>query len=422
MSAASDSFLAPPTAPYDLVLSNARLIDPATGLDRIGSLAVRHGRIAAVGDLDPSVRVRRTIDVSGRIVCPGLIDLHSHIYEWVTNFGVNADEAGIEVGVTTTVDQGSSGAWTFGGFNAYVIDPAQTDVRAFVSINVAGALMGGMKGDILHNPTMASVEDVVRLAALHPYRLKGIKCHAESGALSHWGIEVLEMASAAGKEANIPLYVHTGELFPVVEANRPEARDVIKRMLHLLKPGDTLAHIYSSKPDGMIGDSETVPDVIYRALDAGVHFDIGHGLNFSYRIARMMLEAGVLPNTISSDIHGNFNAYHDMTQLDYSLCGSMTSLLALGMPLMEVLRRTTHHPALVLGEADDIGTLAVGSRADITVLDVLGGDWMMRDGQGEKMLVEERLIPHLVLRNGELHTPSNRLLVDLLPASQRLPA
>jgi len=100
----------------------------------------------------------------------------------------------------------------------------------------------------------------------------------------------------------------------------------------------------------------------------------------------------------------------------------MTSLLALGMPLMEVLRRTTHHPALVLGEADDIGTLAVGSRADITVLDVLGGDWMMRDGQGEKMLVEERLIPHLVLRNGELHTPSNRLLVDLLPASQRLPA
>ena len=422
MSAASDSFLAPPTAPYDLVLSNARLINPATGLDRIGSLAVRHGRIAAVGDLDPSVRVRRTIDVSGRIVCPGLIDLHSHIYEWVTNFGVNADEAGIEVGVTTTVDQGSSGAWTFGGFNAYVIDPAQTDVRAFVSINVAGALMGGMKGDILHNPTMASVEDVVRLAALHPYRLKGIKCHAESGALSHWGIEVLEMASAAGKEANIPLYVHTGELFPVVEANRPEARDVIKRMLHLLKPGDTLAHIYSSKPDGMIGDSETVPDVIYRALDAGVHFDIGHGLNFSYRIARMMLEAGVLPNTISSDIHGNFNAYHDMTQLDYSLCGSMTSLLALGMPLMEVLRRTTHHPALVLGEADDIGTLAVGSRADITVLDVLGGDWMMRDGQGEKMLVEERLIPHLVLRNGELHTPSNRLLVDLLPASQRLPA
>jgi dihydroorotase len=408
-----------PRRTYELVLKNARLIDPASGRDGLGAIAINNGRIAALGELDPSVPARRVIDMGGRVLSPGLIDLHTHVYEWVTNFGVNADEAGVHSGVTTCVDQGSSGAWTYGGFDAHVIEPSITDVRAFVSINVAGALMGGMKGDILHNPSMASVEDVVRLVARHPHRVKGIKCHAESGAMSHWGIEVLEMAAAAGREANVPLYVHTGELFPVVEANRPESRTVVDRMLHLLKPGDTLAHIYSCKPDGIVGEDEDVPEVVYRALEQGVHFDIGYGQNFSYKIARMMLEKGVLPNTISSDIHGDFNRFHDNHALDYSLVGAMSRLMALGMPLMEVLRRVTVNPATVLGEADEIGTLAVGSRADITVFDMPEEDWTMTDCRGEKLITETRFVPHLVVRNGIVHKPRNLLLTDVLSGERR---
>ena len=405
--------------PYELVLSNARLIDPASNRDRHGAIAIDNGRIVAVGDVDVSIPARRTIDLGGRVVSPGLIDLHTHVYEWVTNFGVNADLAGIDSGITTSIDQGSSGAWTFGGFNAYVIEPSKTDVRAFVSINVAGALMGGMKGDILHNPSMASIEDVVRVVSQHPHRVKGIKCHAESGALSHWGIEVLEMAAAAGKEANVPLYVHTGELFPVVEANRPDSRTVIDRMLHVLKPHDTLAHIYSCKPDGIVGDEDHVPEVVYRALDQGVHFDIGYGVNFSYKIARMMLDKGILPNTISSDIHADFSRYHDNHALDYSLVGAMSRLLALGMPLMEVLRRVTVNPAKVLGEENEIGTLAVGSRADLTIFDMPDEDWAMTDCHGERLIAETRFIPHLVIRNGIPHKPSNILLTDVLSGERR---
>lgn len=400
--------------PFDLLIHNARLIDPSSGIDQKGALAVRNGRIAAVGNIDANAPARKRLDAGGRIVCPGLIDLHTHVFEWVTNFGVNADQAGVHAGVTTLVDAGSSGAWTFGAFNQYVIEPSKTDVRAFVSINVAGALKGGMKGDVLHNPLMTDVDDVVKLVAEYPQRVKGIKCHAESGALSHWGLEVLQMASRAGKEAQVPLYVHTGELFPVIEASRPQPDTVVDQVLPLLKKGDVLAHFYSSMPDGIIGRSDKVPDVVYHALEAGLHFDIGYGLNFNYRIARLLMAENLLPYTISSDVHGDFNSYHDLSKLDYSLCGAMSRLHALGMPLMEVIRRTTLHPALVLGEADEIGTLGVGTRADITILELVNEDWVFLDGRGESLETRDRFVPHRVIRAGEVIVPSNELLPDVL--------
>ncbi len=269
----------------DLILRGGRVIDPANQIDGVMDVAISAGRIAAVGaDLKAMPR-KETIDAAGALVCPGLIDLHVHVYEWVTNFGVNADDAGVNAGCTTIVDQGSAGAWTFGGFKAYVIDVARTDVRSFVSINVAGALKGGMRGDMLHNPGMVDVADLVRLAAQHPRLIRGFKCHGESGSLSHWGTEVLAAAVRAGNEAGLPLYCHTGELFPVVESRRPVAEQVLLHVLPLLRPGDTLAHVYSSMPDGIMGSRDAVPDIVLRALDRGLNFDIGYGINFSFAIA-----------------------------------------------------------------------------------------------------------------------------------------
>ncbi|MBF5056142.1 dihydroorotase [Alcanivorax sp. 521-1] len=404
---------------YDLLIENGRLLDPAAGLDETGFLAVDHGRILSAGAAPPG-RPRRRIDAGGRLVCPGLIDMHVHVYEWVTNFGVHADDAGVHAGITTVVDQGSSGAWTFGGFNAHVIEPSRTDVRAFVSINVAGALMGGMKGDILHNPRMTDGDGLIKLVERFPGRVKGIKCHCESGALSHWGTEVLQHASQVGREADIPLYVHTGELFPVIEAQRPDADEVFPSLLPLLKPGDMLAHIYSCMPDGIVGDSDTVPEAVLQARDRGVHFDIGYGLNFSYRIARMMLAANILPFTISSDVHGDFNAFHDNSKLDYSLYGAMTRLWALGMPLERVIAATTWHPARMLREEDEIGTLAPGSRADICIIDIDQTARDLRDGRGEILTVERALLPWLTVRAGDPIVPHRRLLTDLLPGAARV--
>ncbi len=398
---------------YDLVITGGRVIDPASGLDGRAQVAVTDGRIAAVAPELAPFDAARTIDAAGQIVCPGLIDFHVHVYEWVTNFGLPPDEAGVHAGATTIVDQGSAGAWTVGGFKAHIADRAETDVRCFVSANLAGALKGGMEGTVLNNPGITRIEAIEQAARDYPGLIKGIKSHGESGGFSQWGTEVLEMAVEAGRRTGLPLYVHTGELFPVFEDTRPEPDSVLRRVVPLLRAGDTLAHVYSTMPDGIMGASADVPAIVFEALERGIHFDIGYGVNFSYAIARKMMEAGVLPNTIASDVHSDFNAYHDDSTLDYSLCGAMTRLWALGMALNDVIRRTTLNPAKILGEAHEIGTLAVGSRADITVLDQVAGKWALPDSTGEILTVDERLVPALVLREGREITPNRRLLRDV---------
>ena len=401
---------------YDLVITSERVIDPANGLNGRAQIAVKDGRIAAVAPELAPFYTTRTIDAGSQIVCPGLIDFHVHVYEWVTNFGLSPDEAGIHSGVTTIVDQGSAGAWTIGGFKVHIADRAETDVRSFVSANLAGALQGGMEGTVLHNPGMMRIEAIEQAARDYPGLVKGIKSHGESGGLSQWGTEVLEMAVDAGNRTGLPLYVHTGELFPVAEATRPDPASVLKSVVPLLRAGDTLAHIYSTMPDGIMGDSTEIPKIVFEALERGIHFDIGYGVNFSYSIARKMMEADVLPNTIASDVHSDFNAYHDDSTLDYSLCGAMTRLWALGMPLADVIRRTTYNPSVILREENEIGSLCVGSCADITVLDRVAGPWPMTDSTGEILTVEERLVPTLVIRKGREIEPAKQLLRDVYDA------
>ncbi len=401
---------------YDLVITGGRVIDPASNLDGRAQVAVTDGRIAAVAPELAPFDSARTIDAAGQIVCPGLIDFHVHVYEWVTNFGLPPDAAGVHAGATTIVDQGSAGAWTVGGFKAHIADRAETDVRCFVSANLAGALKGGMEGTVLTNPGITRIDAIEQAARDYPGLIKGIKSHGESGGFSQWGTEVLEMAVEAGRRTGLPLYVHTGELFPVFEDTRPEPDSVLRRVVPLLRAGDTLAHVYSTMPDGIMGASADVPAIVFEALERGIHFDIGYGVNFSYAIARKMMEAGVLPNTIASDVHSDFNAYHDDSTLDYSLCGAMTRLWALGMALHDVIRRTTLNPAKILGEEHEIGTLSVGSRADITVLDRVAGAWPMTDSTGEVLTVEERLVPALVIREGNEIEPGRQLLRDVCDA------
>jgi dihydroorotase len=397
----------------DLLITGDLLIDPLSGFKGHGQIAIANKRIVAFGPASADWNARQVLDTTGQIVCPGLIDLHVHAYEWVTNFGLPADDAGIHSGATTIVDQGSAGAWTVGGFKGHIADHAKTDVRSFVSANLAGALQGGMEGTTLHSPDMTRVDEIVRVANEYPGFVKGIKSHAESGGLSHWGTTVLEMALVAADQTDLPIYVHTGELFPVNEATRPGAETVLKKAVSLLRPGDTLAHVYSAMPDGIMGQSQSIPPAVFEALEKGIHFDIGYGLNFSYDIASRMLEAEIVPHTISSDVHADFNGYHDDSKLDYSLCGAMTRLWGLGMALEQVIARTTYHPAQLIREENEIGTLAVGSRADITVLNCEQGPWTLSDGQAETLTVDQRLIPAWVIRAGELIEPNQRLLRDV---------
>lgn len=409
-----------PTAPRraELLITGGRLIDPANNLDCISDIAISGGQVVAVGAEAGAMDARRSIDAAGAIVVPGFIDMHVHCYEWVTNFGVPPDAVGIHSGATTIVDQGSSGAWTLGGFKAYIADPAKTDVRAFVSINVAGALQGGMEGTTLHNPRMVDFTAFADVATQHPHLVRGIKCHGESGGFSHWGTEVLGRAAECGRALSLPLYVHTGELFPVDEASRPSPSSVMAQVVPFLKPGDVLAHVYSNMPDGIMSIHESVPSWLHEARAAGVLFDLGHGINFSFAIARKMLDAGIMPDTLGSDVHGDFCAYHDFSILDYSLIGGLNKMLGLGIGLPDAVRALTATPARVLDDPS-IGHLGPGARANITLLREVEGSWSFIDSRRERLVVPRRLLPDLVVIDGSVVTPDCGLLADVMRPDER---
>jgi dihydroorotase len=405
-------------ASYDLVLTGARVCDPANGIDRVCDVALSGDRIVAVGE-GLAAQARRVLDLTGKIVTPGWVDLHVHVFEWVTTFGLPPDDAGINSGVTTAVDQGGAGAYTIQAFKHYIADRARTDIRCFPSINSAGTLRGGLAGPILHTPQMVDVDLLVAEAKAHPGLVCGFgEIHGESGAFSRWGFDVVDKAREAADRTDLPLYFHTGELFEVDEAHRPDPRSLLPRMLEVARPGDILAHVYSCLPDGVLGEAEGPSPLLAEAAAKGLNLDIGFGINFNYATARRMIAAGIWPNIISSDVHGRFDAMHDDRMLDYSLAGAFARLVALGMPFMDAIAAITINPARVLHDEAEIGTLSVGSRADITVLDERVERWPLLDCQRDVLMAERRWLPHLVIRAGEPITPSRRLLRDVLPSPQ----
>jgi len=400
---------------YDTVITAKHVCDPSIDFFGPATIGIKEGRIEYFdAEPIPTVEAKNNVYYETEIVCPGFIDLHVHVYEWVTNFGVAPDKAGIYSGATTIVDQGSSGPWTVGGFHEFIKKQATTDIRCFVSANLAGALMGGMEGTTLHGPQMTRVEEIVKAYERYPHMICGIKSHGESGGLSHWDTEVLEQAIEAGERCGIPLYVHTGELFPVDDANRPPLESVVQKALDVLRPGDVVAHVYSNMPDGVVGQAKTVPPWVKAAFERGIKFDIGYGINFSYRIARLMLEQGFPPSTISSDIHGDFNAYHDLSLLDYSLAGAFNRLLALGLPMAEAVKCLTYSPARILKSEGEIGTLSVGSVADITVLESHSLDHELSDAEGESITLSDAWIPSHVFKDGTSHQTDQTMFPDLI--------
>jgi dihydroorotase len=400
-------------AAYDLVLTGGRICDPATGLDRHCDLAVKDDRIAAIGS-GLALRARQVIELDEKLVTAGWVDLHVHVFEWMTTFGLPPDEVGVHSGVTTAVDQGGAGAYTIPAFEHYIADCALSDIRCFPSINSAGTLRGGLAGPIIHTPEVVDVDLLVAEVNAHPSLVRGFgEIHAESGAFSRWGFDVVRKAREASDRTGLPLYFHTGELFEVDEAHRPEPRSLLPEILAIARPGDVLGHVYSAMPDGVLGGDQTPSPALIEAAANGLLLDIGFGINFSYATARRMIEVGMLPHIISSDVHGLFAVMHDDSALDYSLAGAFARLVALGMPFADALAAVTINPARVLGEEAEIGTLAIGSRADVTVLEERVEDWPMRDGQGETLVAARRWIPRLVLRAGQPIIPTLRLVRDV---------
>src|SRR5919202_3286601 len=201
--------------PYDLLLRGGRVIDPAQNLDGNYDVAITGGRIAAVLPSIAPSSASEALDVSGKLVLPGLIDTHAHVYQYVTGrFGLNADLVGVHSGVTALIDQGGPGCMTLPGFRQFIVAPARSRVYAFLSAYLVGGLEGHAYPS-LYRPDCLDVEATVRAARENADLVKGIKAHAELGGFARWGIEVMRLAARIGQEADLPVYIHFGQLWPL---------------------------------------------------------------------------------------------------------------------------------------------------------------------------------------------------------------
>lgn len=400
----------------DLLLTGGRVVDPAAGVDGVRDVAIADGRIAAILPPGRGPVAREAIDCRGRLVLPGLIDTHAHVYQHVTGrFGLNADLCGVRSGVTTLVDQGGPSCITLPGFRAYVVAPAATRVLAFISSYLAGGLEGHYYTQ-LYGPDGVDVAATVAAARANRDLVKGVKAHAEIGGFARWGAEVLRRSAAIGREAGLPLYIHFGQLWPTPDGGGrsldPDA--ILAAVLEVLRPGDILAHPFSRHPGGFVGAGGALHPMVKEALARGARVDVGHGSHWSFRMARTVLDAGIVPDTLGADMHGyntrvppppgtpdrhpDEHAYAG--QAPFSLVSAMTSLLALGLPLERVVPMVTSRAAEMVGMAGQIGTLAPGITADVTVLEDARGRWILRDGEGTQVTAERMLTPAFCLRAG----------------------
>ncbi|MEN3297146.1 MAG: dihydroorotase [Burkholderiales bacterium] len=400
-----------------ILLKGGRVIDPATSLNAVCDVLVSDGRIAAVG-VDLSGEEAEVIDCRGRLVLPGLIDTHAHVYQYVTGrFGLNADMCGVQSGVTTLVDQGGPSCMTLPGFRHFVAEPAKSRVCAFLSAYLVGGLEGHFYPE-LYRPECVDIEATVRAAAENRDMVKGIKAHAELGGFARWGLEVMRAAAQIGKETALPVYIHFGQLWPMpTQGGMPVDPDtILTQVIEILKPGDVLAHPFSRHPGGFVEQNGRVHPLVREAIARGLKVDVGHGSHFSYKMARTVLDAGILPDTLGADMHG-YNtkvpapagtpAKHPDEEhmfagrTRFSLVSAMTSMLALGLTLEQVVPMVTTNAARMIGLEGEIGSLRPGSVADITVLADERGSWTLTDNEGTKVEAKQLLQPLFCLRTGE---------------------
>ena len=408
------------TAPaYDLILQGGHVICPASGIDGVVDVAIADGKIAAVRkDMLPS-SAKKVTDVKGKLVLPGMIDTHAHVYKYVTGrFGLDADMCGVDSGVTTLIDQGGPSCMTLPGFRHFIIEPAKTRVFAFISAYLAGGMEGHYYPE-LYAPNLLDPKATVAAAKANADIVKGVKGHAEIGGFARYGTKVIEQSAAIARDANIPLYVHFGQLWglPPEGANGVDADTVLEQVVKLLKPGDILAHPFTRHPGGFVDKNGKIHPIVKRALEMGLKTDVGHGSHFSYRLARVALAAGIIPDTLGADMHG-YNTYvppppgtpggfhpddenHPFAgQARFSLTQAMSSMLALGLDLKRVVEMVTTGPAKMIRLENQLGHLKVGAGADVSVLNDLRGRFKLFDNEKTEVVAERLLTPAFCLRDG----------------------
>jgi dihydroorotase len=353
------------------IIANGRVIDAANGRDDVADIAIAGGKIVAVEQrLAGRIAEAKIIDVSDRVVTPGLIDLHTHVFDGLGDFCLPADRVGVESGVTTVIDAGTAGAAIFNLARRAVIDHPATRTRVLALLD-PNQIYLATKHFICHYLEIANDErnldlkDAARVLRDNADVVVGMKVRATCTADPHSSPFLEGAKSIAG---DLPIMVHMGEFphTPVITTDD---------LLSSLRAGDIVTHCFRAS-SGVL-DRDLQPTAIFRdALERGVKLDIGHsGGDFHFGTARHLIGLGILPNTISTDLN-----VFNVDQPVRSLALTMSKIWALGVPLADVIAMATINPARVIHRDGELGSLAPGRCADISLLRIVAGRQVMSDG------------------------------------------
>ena len=355
-----------PDDKFDLVIKGGDVLDPSQSLRGRRDIGIRYGIVEALEPEIPAARALRVLDASGKLVTPGLVDLHTHVYPYGSAIGIPADELVGHQCTTTCVSAGDAGANNFAGFRRFIV--AQTRTRLYAFIHIANAGLASFPVAELTNINIADVDSAAKAIAENADIAIGAKVRMSENVIAKNGIEPLKRAITACEKAGTGgrVMVHIGGV---------ETRGLMSEILDLMRPGDILTHAYSGAPN-LSGDfTNIVQDgsLLSAALAAkqrGIIFDVGHGGgSFDYTVAEVAIAQGCPPDTISSDIHvfsGNTPGMPYVTWV-------MSKFLGLGFTLDQVVAMATINPAKIINRLPKLGTLQIGAPGDLAIMDLVEG-------------------------------------------------
>jgi dihydroorotase len=404
---------------FDLLVKGGQVVDPSAGYGGKLDVAVKRGRIAAVDANIPADSAFRVIDASSQYVTPGLIDMHAHVYEDVTYWGVNAEAIGSQTGVTTWADAGSAGAVNLAGFRNSVIRPSKVRVYAFVNIAYVGLVAQDYE---LSNPEYCNVELLERVVNLNRDIVVGVKVRAgRSGGARD--LVPLRRARRAADDLELPLMLHLSAVPPDVET-----------VLGFVGPGDILTHCFSGESMKIVDEKGKLLDAARKAWEDGLVLDLAHGAGaFSFETAEALVSQGCWPDVISTDLHqrsivgpnlmdspgdsgaGTSNESWDAQSVIAQVRGSgepvfnlltcIDKMLFLGMSFTDAIKATTSRPAEVLGLKGEVGTLTPGAQADVAAFVVETGDFELHDTCGNVRRARQRVRNTMSMVGGRVLEP-----------------
>ena len=374
---------------YELLIKGGALIDPAQNIHANKDVAFAGGVVVEVGDDLPKGNAREVSDASGRIVTPGMIDLHVHVFYGVGHYGIEPDPTCLAKGATTVVDAGSAGADTFPGFRKYVIDVSETRILAQLNISSQGMLTREI-GEF-EIPEYANVSKVCEMIEQHRDVILGVKVRLTKNAIvsEQSGMSPLHRAREAADAAGLPIMVHPQDAWC----------SSIDDILAVMRERDILTHCFHAMPCGILDEAGQVRKPVHEAMERGVVFDVGHGAgSFSWDIVERAMTQGVQPQTISSDLH-----IYNLNGPVHDLATTVTKFLHLGMSLDDAIAKVTAAPAQTILMPDKIGTLSVGAWGDAVVFEIHKGEFQLVDAQGEVRIGKQKFVPVTVVKGGRVY-------------------